>query len=173
MSSYAEEITRASMQAMCYELDSAVEKLDHCAAQLSDAQIWWRPTSEMNSIGNLILHLCGNLRQWVTSGIGGLTDDRNRPLEFSERGPIPMNELRQKLESEVASAKAAMMHATPETLLKSLTIQGFAVTGYDAVVHSISHFRGHVQEIVHMTRLQLGDAYRFDFVPATPEEGAP
>ena len=75
------------------ELSGAAYKIKHCAGQLSDDQLWWRPSSSMNSIGNLILHLCGNVRQWITCGIGGLRDTRDRPREFAEQGPIASDEL--------------------------------------------------------------------------------
>ena len=70
------------------ELTKALERIKHCLGQLTDEQIWQREAESMNSIGNLILHLCGNLRQWIVAGIGGEQDLRRRPNEFSERGAI-------------------------------------------------------------------------------------
>ena len=68
--------------------------------------------------------------------------------------------------------KGAIANASTADLVGRRRIQGFDVTGIGAVFHSVAHFRGHVQEIVHLTRSQLGDAYQFDFVPKTPEQGA-
>ena len=126
----------------------------------------------MNSIANLLLHMCGNLRQWDISGVGGAPDTRNRPLEFSERGPISKAELLQRLETTIAGVKKVLGETDPPEMVNERRIQGFEVTGIAAVFHSVAHFQGHVQEIVHLTRSQLGDAYEFSFVPATPEEGA-
>ena len=67
------------------ELTNAFDRIRHCLGQLSDEQVWQRESEAMNSIGNLILHLCGNVRQWIVSGIGGAKDVRQRPNEFSER----------------------------------------------------------------------------------------
>ena len=78
-------------------LSEGIHKIEHCVDQLTDEQVWWRPatpgnrasksgnsSSEMNSIANLMLHLAGNVRQWIISGVGGAKDVRNRPLEFSD-----------------------------------------------------------------------------------------
>lgn len=154
------------------ELTDALDRIKRCVAQLSDEQLWWRSRPELNSIGNLILHLCGNVRQWIVSGIGGAADARDRPAEFAQRGPIPAVELLRRLDGVVADAAAVLQRLSAEELLRGRTIQGFDVTGLAAVVHSVSHFRGHTQEIIHITRSQLGDDYRFAWTPATPAQGA-
>ena len=151
------------------ELTSAFDRIRHCLGQLNDAQVWWRAQPALNSIGNLILHLCGNVRQWIVSGIGGAADIRNRPAEFAERGPIPKDDLLRRLEDVVEEAKRALAGLTGQQLMAVRRIQSSDVTGLAALFNSVSHFRGHTQEIVHLTRLQLGDAYRFAW---TPEQGA-
>jgi hypothetical protein len=154
------------------ELTSALNRIKHCLGQLTDEQLWRRSHPELNSIGNLLLHLCGNLHQWIVSGLGGAADHRHRPAEFSERGPIPRDELLRRLEAVVAEAKQVLGQLTARSLVKARRIQGFDVTGLAAIFDSIPHFRGHTQEIVHMTRLQLGDAYKFAWTPTTTEQGA-
>lgn len=163
-----QDITTATKNAAIDELGDAVEKIAHCLGQLTGEQVWWRPSPSMNSIANLILHV----RQWITAGVGGADDIRNRPLEFSEQGPIEKDELLRRLKAIVEEAKSAIANASTAYLVDRRRIQGFDVTGIGAVFHSVAHFRGHVQEIVHLTRTQLGDAYQFDFVPKTPEQGA-
>jgi hypothetical protein len=112
------------------------------------------------------------VRQWIVSGLGGAADIRDRPAEFAERAPIPKNELPRTLDAVVNEAKEVLGRLTASQLVESRRIQGFNVTGLGAIFSSIPHFRGHTQEIIHMTRLQLGDAYRFAWKPATPEQGA-
>jgi uncharacterized damage-inducible protein DinB len=170
--STAEAIAAAVAKEAGAELDDALLKIKHCMRQLTDEQVWWRPAASMNSIANLILHVCGNLRQWITSGVGGAEDARDRPKEFSERDPIAKNELLRRLDVAVAEAKAALANASATDLLQQRRIQGFDVTGLGAIFHSVSHFRGHTQEIIHMTRCLLADDYKFAFVPTTPEQGA-
>ena len=154
------------------ELADALTKIKHCVDQLDEAQIWLRPQASLNSVGNLLLHLDGNLTQWIVCGIGGAEDQRDRPAEFAASGSVPKNDLIQRLDAAVANARAAMDRLSGDELLRVRRIQGFEVTGLAAIFHSIPHFRGHTQEIVHMTRLLLGDKYRIQWQPATPEQGA-
>lgn len=162
----------AAVGAAAHELDSALERIKHCLRQLNDEQVWHRSQPGLNSIGNLVLHLCGNLRQWVVAGLGGTPDVRNRPDEFAEQGMVPKDELLSKLEAVVEEAKRILAGVDARRLTEARRIQGFDVTGAAAVFDSVPHFRGHTQEIVHMTRLQMGDAYKFAWTPTTPEQGA-
>src|SRR5258706_7851702 len=68
-------------------------RIEHGLSQLSDDQVWWRPRPEMNSIGNLLLHLAGNVGQWIVAPVENTPSTRNRPAEFAERGPIPRDHL--------------------------------------------------------------------------------
>src|SRR5687768_14422852 len=102
----ADELAGAVGRAAAVELGSALERIKHCLDQLSDAQVWWRPAPDMNSVGNLLLHLCGNVQQWLVVGLGGGVDQRNRPAEFAAQGPIPRAELARRLEAVVRAAQA-------------------------------------------------------------------
>src|SRR5204862_6049645 len=95
-----------------------------------------------------------------------------RPSEFSERGPIQKDDLLRKLDAVVDEARVVLARQTARQLLEARRIQGFDVTGLAAIFDSVPHFRGHTQEIVSMTRLQLEDAYRVAWKPTTPEQGA-
>jgi hypothetical protein len=156
-------------------------KIEHCVGQLTDDQLWWRPvvqppstaknvTSEMNSIANLMLHLAGNVRQWIIAGVGGAKDVRNRPVEFSDHSRRPKAEVLGVLQKTVVEADAVLARLTPDNLVENRRIQGFDTNVTAALFGTISHFRGHTQEIIHMTREQLGDRYQFDFVPQGPEQ---
>jgi hypothetical protein len=149
------------------------ERIRHCVHQLTDDQVWWRPSEGQNSIGNLLLHLCGNVRQWIVAGVGGAPDIRNRPQEFTERGAIGRDELLQRLAEIIAEADTVLERVSSLQLLEPRRIQGFDETVLSAIFDSLSHFSGHTQEIVFRTRLQLGDRYQFAWVPATAEQGAP
>jgi hypothetical protein len=167
----ADELAVAVGREAGNELASALGKIKHCLGQLTDEQVWWRPGPALNSIGNLVLHLCGNVRQWIVAGLGGAADVRDRPAEFSERGPIPREELLSRLEAVVHDAQAVLVRQTARQLLEARCIQGFDVTGLKAIFDSVPHFRGHTQEIISTTRLQLGEAYRFAWTPTTPKQG--
>lgn len=152
-------------------LEKSHERIRHCLLQLDDAQVNWRPFDAQNSIANVVLHLCGNLRQWIISGLGGAPDVRNRPAEFSDRHNYSRDELLDRLAGVVSEAATVLSKVSGAQLLGPRRIQGFDVTVMHALWDTISHFVGHTHEIVYITRLQLRDAYRFAFVPANPEQG--
>jgi hypothetical protein len=167
-----EKLTRLIGRELSQELVQAFERIRHCLDQLTDEQLWQRPRDEMNSIGNLLLHLAGNVRQWIISGIGEQPDTRDRPGEFSERQAIPGQVLLGRLESTVNEARVVLDGVTSEDWMRSRRIQTFDVTGLGAAIRSVAHFRGHTQEIIHMTRALLGERYRFAWVPAAPEQNS-
>jgi hypothetical protein len=98
-------------------LDGCQERIKHCLAQLDDSQVWWRAHDSLNSIGNLVLHLCGNIRQWLVVGIQGGADSRDRPQEFAERTHVPKGGLIQRLDAVIHDAKLALATLSDEQLL--------------------------------------------------------
>ena len=169
----SDSVTTAVVDQMERIFDECLDVIRHCVGRLSDEQVWWRPLPAMNSIGNLLLHLEGNVRQWVISGVGDADDNRDRPSEFAQREPLVAAELLGKLEAVVGEAMVVLRKATAESLTAARRVQGFEVNGWHASLDSLVHFKGHTQEIVSMTRMQLGDRYKFRWQPQTVEEGAP
>lgn len=153
-------------------LNSALGKITHCLDQLDDEDLNWRPQESHNSIQTIVLHLCGNLGQWIVSAVGGQPDARDRPAEFSQRAPIPKTDLIHQLEQAVAAANAAIADCKVESLLDRKRVQGFETTNLAAIFDSVSHFVGHAHQIVYITRLRRGDRYRFQWSPTTKEQGA-
>lgn len=153
-------------------LAEGLRKVEHCLRQLNEEQVWWRPQAGMNSVANLMLHLAGNLRQWIVSGVGGARDIRNRPEEFADRSELPKGNIVSMLRSAVREADEVMERLPLEKLGEARRIQGFETNVVGAIFDSLAHFRGHTQEIIHMTREMLGDKYKFDFVPKGPEQEA-
>lgn len=149
-------------EALSDELTAAFGRIAHCVGQLTDEQVWHRPRPDMNSVGNLLLHLAGNLRYFFAHGIGGAADVRDRPAEFAARGPTPgKDELLALLQQAVAVAVTVLQDTPPEELGRVRRLHQGDITGYRAAVWSVAHLRGHTQEIIHMTRTMLGDGYRF------------
>jgi hypothetical protein len=145
--------------------DSSLVMIRHCLGQLDDAQVWWRPREDMNSVGNLLLHLAGNLRQRLGAIVDGQPDVRDRLLEFTERGPIPKGELVRRFEEAAGGAGAVISALSPERLLETRRVPLLDGTTEKSVLgvvlHALTHLNGHAQEILQMTRSQLGDAYVF------------
>ena len=153
-------------------LDYGRVKIEHCLGQLTESQVWWRPREEMNSIANLLQHIAGNLCQWIVAGVGDLEDTRDRQREFDDRSGVTKAELMQNLCDVLDAARNTMAELTTDELLARRRIQGHDVTKLGAIWHSVTHFQGHVQEIIGMTRQQLGSAYEFQWAPTTKDEGA-
>ncbi|MHC4405478.1 MAG: DUF1572 family protein, partial [Planctomycetota bacterium] len=167
------QLAEACLAGLRAELSSSQGKIRHCVDQLDDEQLWWRPAESMNSIANILLHLCGNVTQWIISGVGGAADHRDRPREFSEQGPIAKEDLLRRFDEVVARAQETLDGVAPNDFLEARRIQGFDETVLSAIVGCVCHFCGHAQQVVYITRLTLGDRYRFEWSPSTPEEGAP
>ena len=100
----AQDVSIAVAKEAGDEQDEAVRNVKHCLKQLNEEQVWWRPAASMNSIANLILHVCGDVRQWITSGIGRAEDTPNRPTEFSEQGAFAKAKLPRRLDLALAEA---------------------------------------------------------------------
>jgi Protein of unknown function (DUF1572) len=181
MRSQGENVGTAYLEEARLGLASCLDQLRHCLGQLDDGQVWWRPREGMNSIADLLLHLCGNVAQRVGSVVGGRLDAfrpgdwllqcRDRDREFAERGPIPKADLVRRLEDEVGEADAVLAGLGTPELLGVRRYQGLGRelegTVLAVVFRTLLHVSGLTQEVVHLTRLQLGDAYRFR-LPAPP-----
>lgn len=150
------------------ELGEALGRIEHCLGQLTDEQAWWRPRADLNSAGNLVLHLTGNVRQLIGSAVGGAPDARDRQAEFDARGPVPRGELLAGLRAAVADATVVLTGPAADWA-RACSFRGRPATVLGLAVRSVAHFRGHAQEIIHLTRTILGDSYRF----AGPPPGGP
>ena len=169
----AESVERLFIEQHRAELKFRLVKIEHCLNQLTDEDIWWRPYEEHNAIGNIILHCCGNMRQWLIDGLNQTPDVRDRPGEFASRDRIAKEELLNRLRDTINEADAAIASIGPDELLSPRRIQGFDVTAQSAILDSVAHLGGHTQEIIWITRLRLGVDYQFYWVPQSPEQGAP
>jgi uncharacterized damage-inducible protein DinB len=143
-----------------------------CLRQLSEDEIWWRPNSASNSAGNLILHLCGNVRQWIISGLGGAEDRRERDQEFAERGPIARQVLVTQLRRTVRDACRVLGQLSDDSLLRKYKIQGFHVTGLYAVFQVAEHFGYHTGQIIYITKLKRAQDLKLTRLPRIKKEGA-
>ncbi len=131
-------------------------KLRRIVDMLSEDDIWWRPNEASNSVGNMLLHMCGNLGQWIVSGAGGAPDTRDRPSEFSASGPIPKADLMEKVERMVGQVDRVLADLGEELLLDRLTVQNFEVSRLHAIYHSIEHFSYHLGQIAYVAKLRHG-----------------
>lgn len=138
------------------ELKQGCARVASCLEQLDTDQIWHRDHAIENSIGNLVLHLQGNVKQWILSGIGDAPDRRERDREFDSRDPLPAKELAERLAETIDEADAVLAKLPLERLLDKRRIQVYEVTVLHAVMHVVTHFAGHVGQIIWATKHQTG-----------------
>src|SRR5438874_5824958 len=128
-------------------------RLRACVESLKDEQVWWRPNDASNSIGNLLLHLNGNVQQWLVASFERADDTRDRPAEFSERQIVPAAVLLEKLESTMRRASDVLSRLTDADLRETFHIQGYTVTGLHAVYQVVEHFGLHYGQIAYITKM--------------------
>jgi uncharacterized damage-inducible protein DinB len=143
-------------RARSYLIDSYWPRLSVALQWLSDDDIWWRPNDASNSAGNVVLHLCGNARQWIVSGVGGAPDVRRRQEEFDERGPLPRAQLLRVLDDTFRDIDRTLDGFDPATLLERRTIQGTDVTLLEAILHVTEHVSHHTGQIIWIAKARTG-----------------
>lgn len=135
------------------KLRQQCSQIEACTAKLTPEQVWRRGGERQNAIGNLLLHLTGNVRQWILAGVGGQPAARDRDAEFAARnGPVPQ-QLTAALRAAVEDA-AGLIEALPEArLTETVEIQGHHVSVLEAVYHVVEHFSGHAGQIIVLTKM--------------------
>jgi uncharacterized damage-inducible protein DinB len=140
------------------ELEQLKGRIAECVAKLNHDQVWARTGDHENAVGNLLLHLSGNMRQWIICGIGGLPDTRIRDREFAARGQMEPAEL---MQNTVGEALAILKGLTPDRLLESYQPQQYRVTIMEGVYHVVEHFAQHTGQIIFATKLLTGEDLGF------------
>src|ERR1700720_1103378 len=113
------------LQCSAEKLTQLCGRIESCLDRLTPEQIWTRGSESQNAIGNLVLHLSGNVRQWILHGVGGEPDHRIREVEFSTREPQATNHLKQRLHSTVDQAGVLLGSLTPQQLMETISIQDY------------------------------------------------
>ena len=138
------------------KLGQMSSRIQDCLDRLDDRQVWLRGGESENAVGNLVLHLCGNVRQWIVSAVGGAADRRIRDLEFAARGEVSRQELAASLQAAIDDAMHVLAAVTPQRLLEPVTVQGYEVTVLECIYHVVEHFSGHVGQIIFATKAFTG-----------------
>jgi len=131
-------------------------RIQDCLVRLTADQIWMRNSENENAVGNLVLHLCGNVGQWIGSGVGGKPDNRERDKEFAARGNIQPSELSQRLAATISEATDIIRNLPPERLSEKREIQKYNVSLMEAIFHVVEHFAEHTGQIIFATKLLTG-----------------
>jgi uncharacterized damage-inducible protein DinB len=136
-------------------------KLRHCVNALPPSAVWARPNATSNSVGNLLVHLAGNVTEWILGGVGGQTISRNRAAEFAQTEGRDGSRLLDDLEAVLQKADGVLADLTAEDLTRSVTIQGRGTTVLSAVYHFVEHFSMHTGQIVLLTKIYAPDKIHF------------
>ena len=144
-----------------YLTDEYRIKLRKTIATLPPEMLWWRPNDESNSVGNLLMHLEGNLRQWIVGAVGGATDVRNRAGEFAAREGSTTEELMRRVEQTLDEADAVLAKLRPEQLTERLRVQARDVSVLEAVYQVVQHFALHLGQIILVAKAAVPGAVKF------------
>jgi len=139
------------------KLEQLASRIGDCLGKLREDQIWAREGDNQNAVGNLVLHLSGNVRQWITVGIGGAPDTRDRDSEFAARGGPSGAELAGGLRMTVQEAVRILRQVSASRLKEPLRIQDYEATILEAIYHVVEHFSQHAGQIMYATKLLTGD----------------
>jgi uncharacterized damage-inducible protein DinB len=158
----ADQLRNALIDEVLHRLyEESLPRILKCMDQLENDRIWWRPNESSNSIGNLVLHLCGNVSQWIYSGLGGFPDNRERQAEFDERRVLEKEELRQLLLSTMEKVKPVIINLPESELLRKRPVQTFEETGLSILIHVTEHFSYHTGQIAYITKMLTGKSLGF------------
>ena len=138
------------------KLAENLDRIETCLTELPPPSLWTRDSDNENAVGNLLLHLEGNVRQWILSGIGAGSDERDRPSEFSARTGANASVLFAKLRDTVGEALALIRSLPHRRLAEEVSIQGSDTTVLSAIFHVVEHFSGHTYQIILLTKRFTG-----------------
>lgn len=147
-----EKLREEFVQNALYRFDESTRMITICLSQLTEEEIWQKPNATLNSIGNLILHLCGNITQYVISSLGEKEDKRQRDIEFSAKSGFSKMQLLQKLTETVDAAKRTINDASIEQFIRKREVQGFYFSGIGVVLHAVEHYSYHTGQIAFWTK---------------------
>ena len=131
-------------------------RIEDCLGRLTYEQVWMRNSGNENAVGNLVLHLCGNVTQWIGTGVAGRPDQRQRDQEFAARGEVQPAELAARIHAVVEDAAAVIRSLTPQRLAERTKVQQYNLTVLEAVYHVVEHFSMHTGQILFATKLLTG-----------------
>lgn len=144
-----------------YRIDENVRMISIALSKIQEAEIWTRHNQSLNTLGNQILHICGNMTQYAISGLTGTEDRRDRDKEFSLDNEHSSDELLKLLLQTTQKATTVIKNATEEQLLLSYGVQGFDFSGIGLVMHAVEHFSYHTGQIAFQVKLTIDEPLGF------------
>ena len=143
------------------KLNQLLNRIATCVEKLTNEQVWAKTSVKQNSVGNLLLHLDGNVRQWIMHAVAGQPDHRDRDSEFAALNGPGAPQLLARLRATVEEAVALFHTLPPARLLERVQVQGYDRTVLAAIYHVVEHFAGHTFQIIYATKLLTGEDLGF------------
>jgi uncharacterized damage-inducible protein DinB len=162
------EIARLFLVHSCRKLQQMAGQIETCLTRLTEEQVWQRGSENENAVGNLVLHLCGNVQQWIGSAIAGEPDIRQREAEFSAHDNFSKEELVALLQQTIACNVAIIDQLKPERLTETITTQDGPRSALETIYQVVGHFQQHTGQIVFATKLRTGSDFRLYVPPSKP-----
>jgi uncharacterized damage-inducible protein DinB len=124
-----------------------------CVEELSEEQLWWRPNEQTNSVGNLVLHLSGSMRHYLSRGVGGIEYQRDRPSEFADRGSMSKEQLLATFDETIGQAAQTLQSFDTSRFLDATDEQNYVPTVFDAIFNISIHLATHAGQIIYITKM--------------------
>lgn len=137
-----------------YRMEESVRMIRICLSTLDDTDFWYRPNGASNAVGQLLLHLSGNIRQYLLSGLGGRPDTRERQREFDFPAPEDRQQTEDRFFGVVMEAIALIRRVPEADLLQKRRVQGFELSGLGMVLHAVEHLSYHTGQIAYLTKMR-------------------
>jgi uncharacterized damage-inducible protein DinB len=138
-----------------YRIKESHQRIIACIDLLDESQIWLKPNSELNSMGNLVLHLCGNITQYIISTLGGAPDHRNRDAEFAATGGKTKGELKALFDKVILQSVECIINSNETDLTTLKKVQVYELTGVGIIIHVTEHLSYHTGQIAFLAKLLL------------------
>ena len=139
---------------------------DKTFEQLSEADFFFQPSSESNSIAVTVQHLYGNmLSRWTNF----LTEDgekewRKRDAEF-EIMKCSKTDILSFWNDGWKCMLDTLESLQPEDLSQTVTIRTEPLSVYDAILRQLAHYPYHVGQIVYLGRLVKNEEWKSLSIP--------
>ncbi|WP_372973700.1 DinB family protein [Muriicola sp.] len=146
------DLAREFIENALFRIEENMRMLQKSLDFLKEEEVWKRPNETSNSVGNILVHLRGNITQYILAGLGGAEDLRERDAEFAVQGGLSKRELMEQIHALMQEVKSALKNLSDEQLTNYYKVQGFDLSGAGIVLHVVEHFSYHTGQIAFWTK---------------------
>ena len=156
-----EQIIEEFKKQVISRMEENTSRILKCLDKKSENDLWIRPNRSSNSSGTILVHVCGNIRQYIMSAIGGIEDTRDRDIEFETKSGFNRAEMAEKVTATLNEAMKIIGNMDAASMLKVYSVQGFKLTGMGIVTHVLEHYSYHAGQVIFWTKLLVNEDLGF------------